>query len=156
MPGVVVLGPNSRMLMEFRDDALQMFYVLDIVNNARTRVDIGGPLIIDLPDGAGGAAVLEGSSPSATVSGDRLTVTGPFAPGTTSVQVGFQLRHDSPNLTVQQTWPVAGAAADGGDGEGRLGVDVVAAVFHGRRGARPKPARRSCWPAARRCRRAAR
>jgi hypothetical protein len=22
------------------------------------------------------------------------------------VQVGFQLRHDSPNLTVQQTWPV--------------------------------------------------
>jgi hypothetical protein len=106
VPGVVVIGPNSRLLMEFRDDALQMFYVLDIVNNARTRVDIGGPLIIDLPEGAGGAAVLEGSSPSATVSGDRLTVTGPFAPGVTSVQVGFQLRHDSPSLTVQQTWPV--------------------------------------------------
>jgi hypothetical protein len=106
VPGVVVIGPNSRMLMEFRDDALQMFYVLDILNNARTRVDMGGPLIIDLPDGAGGATVLEGSSPAATVSGDRLTVTGPFAPGVTSVQVGFQLRHDSPNLTVQQTWPV--------------------------------------------------
>ncbi len=52
------------MLMEFRDDTLQMFYVLDILNNARTRVDIGGPLIIDLPAGAGGAAVLEGSSPN--------------------------------------------------------------------------------------------
>jgi len=106
VPGVVVIGPNSRLLLEFRDDALQMFYVLDVLNNARTRVDIGGPLIIDLPEGAGGAAVLEGSSPSATVSGDRLTVTGPFAPGVTSVQIGFTLRHDSPSLTVQQTWPV--------------------------------------------------
>jgi hypothetical protein len=106
VPGAVVIGPNSRMLLEFRDDALQMFYVLDILNNARTRVDIGGPLIINLPEGAGGAGVLEGSSPTATVAGDRLTVTGPFAPGVTSVQVGFTLRHDSPNLTVQQTWPV--------------------------------------------------
>lgn len=103
--GVVVLGPNSRVLMEFRDDTLQMFYILDILNNARTRVDIGGPLIIDLPSGAGGASVLTGSSPTATVSGDRITVTGPFAPGSTSVQVGFQLRHDRPDLTVQQTWP---------------------------------------------------
>ena len=106
-PGVVVLGPNSRVLMEFRDDTLQVFYVLDILNNARTRVDIGGPLIIDLPSGAGGATVLEGSSPTATVSGDRLTVTGPFAAGNTSVQVGFQLRHDSSELTVQQTWPIS-------------------------------------------------
>jgi hypothetical protein len=103
--GVVVLGPNSRVLMEFRDDTLQVFYVLDILNNARTRVDIGGPFIIDLPSGAGGASVLAGSSPTATVSGDRITVTGPFAPGNTSVQVGFQLRHDSPNLNVRQTWP---------------------------------------------------
>jgi hypothetical protein len=106
VPGVVVIGPNSRVMMEFRDDTLQMFYVLDILNNARTRVDIGGPLIIDLPEGAGGAAVLQGSSPAATVSGDRLTVTGPFNPGVTSVQVGFSLRHDSPDLTVQQTWPI--------------------------------------------------
>jgi hypothetical protein len=104
--GVVVLGPNSRVLMEFRDDTLQVFYVLDILNNARARVDIGGPLIVDLPSGASGASVLAGSSPTATVSGDRITVTGPFASGNTSVQVGFQLRHDSPNLEVQQTWPV--------------------------------------------------
>jgi hypothetical protein len=106
VPGAVVIGPNSRMLLEFRDDELQMFYVLDILNNARTRVDIGGPLIIDLPRGAAGAGILQGSSSSATVSGDRVTVTGPFAPGVTSVQVGFQLRHDSPNLTIEQTWPV--------------------------------------------------
>ena len=105
--GVVVIGPNSRVALEFQDDTLRVFYILDILNNARARVDIGGPLIIDLPRGAGGAAVLQGSSPSATVSGDRVTVTGPFAAGITSVQVGFTLAHDSPDLQLQQTWPVA-------------------------------------------------
>ncbi len=67
---------------------------------------LGGPLLLDLPTGAGGAAVLQGSSPTATVRGDRLTVTGPFAAGVTSVQVGFQLRQDSSDFTLQQTWPV--------------------------------------------------
>jgi hypothetical protein len=105
--GVVTLGPNSRVAIEFQDDALQMFYILDIVNNARARVDIGGPLILDLPEGAGGATILQGSSPTATVSGDRLTVTGPFAAGATSVQVAFRLAHTGPDLEVQQTWPVA-------------------------------------------------
>lgn len=105
--GVVVLGPNSRVAVEFQDDALQMFYILDILNSARMRVDTGGPVIIDLPEGAGGATILQGSSPSATVSGDRVTVTGPFAPGVTPVQVAFQLRHDSASLQLQQTWPIA-------------------------------------------------
>ncbi|MBI3048275.1 MAG: hypothetical protein HYY76_08170 [Acidobacteria bacterium] len=105
--GTVVFSPNSRVLMEFRDDNLQVFYVLDVVSNARSPVDLGGPLIIDLPEGAAGAALLEGSTPSASVSGDRVTVTGPFAPGTTSVQVGFQLRYDRPSLTIEQRWPAA-------------------------------------------------
>src|SRR4051812_35840887 len=49
--GVVVFNPNSRVMLEFRDDSLNVFYVLEILNNARARVDIGGPLIIDLPKG---------------------------------------------------------------------------------------------------------
>ena len=61
--GVVVFGGDSRLLMQFRDDALPVFYLLDLVNNARTRVDPGGPLIIDLPSCAAGAGTLEGSSP---------------------------------------------------------------------------------------------
>ena len=103
--GVVVFGPNTRVFIEFQDDTLQVFYLLEILNNARARVDIGGPLLLDLPVGAGGAVILQGSTPAATVSGDRVTVTGPFAPGVTSVQVGFQLRQDSPTFTLQQTWP---------------------------------------------------
>ena len=66
-----------------------------------------GRCFIDLPSGAAGANVLEGSSPNATVSGDRVTVTGPFAPGNTPVQVAFQLRYDRANLAVRQTFPAA-------------------------------------------------
>jgi hypothetical protein len=51
--------------------------------------------------------VLQGSTPAATVNGDRLTVTGPFAPGATPVQVAFTLRYDSADVTVRQQWPVA-------------------------------------------------
>jgi hypothetical protein len=104
--GTVVLGAGTRVLMEFRDDRLQVFYVLDIVNNARNRVDIGGPVTIQLPTGAAGAATMEGSSPSASVSGDIVTIQGPFAPGSTSVQVGFILAYESPDVTIEQTWPV--------------------------------------------------
>jgi hypothetical protein len=105
--GAVVFNPNSRVMMEFRDDALQVFYVLEIFNSARTRVDIGGPLVIDLPSGAAGATILEGSSPTATVSGDRVTVTGPFAAGVTLVQVGYTLPYDRPSVVLEQRWPAA-------------------------------------------------
>jgi hypothetical protein len=104
--GSVLFGGDTRILMEFRDDRLQVFYLLDIVNGAQDRVDIGGPLILELPTGAAGAATMEGSSPSATVSGDVVTVQGPFAPGTTSVQVGFVLNYTSADLTLEQRWPV--------------------------------------------------
>lgn len=105
--GIVVFGNNTRVLMQFNDDALDVYYILEIVNSARTRVDIGGPLVIDLPAGAVGATALEGSSPSAAVSADRVTIAGPFASGTTSVQVAFRMSHDGPDLTISQKWPAA-------------------------------------------------
>jgi hypothetical protein len=105
--GVVVFGGNTRVLMQFRDDALEIYYVLEILNTARARVDIGGPLTIEFPEGALGATALEGSSPSATVSARRVIVTGPFASGTTLVQVAFRMPYDSSELTLEQTWPAA-------------------------------------------------
>jgi hypothetical protein len=105
--GTVVLGSNTRVLVEFRDDLLEVFYILEIINSARARVDIGGPLTIELPKEAIGATTIEGSSPSATVSNGRLVVTGPFASGTTNVQVGFRLPYRSSELTWTQPWPVA-------------------------------------------------
>jgi hypothetical protein len=105
--GLVVFGESTRVLMQFNDDALDIYYILEIVNSARTRVDIGGPLVIDLPPGATGATALEGSSPAATVTPDRVTIAGPFASGTTMVQVAFRMPYDDPDLTIEQTWPAA-------------------------------------------------
>jgi hypothetical protein len=104
--GAVILGGNTRIVFEYPDDLMRVYYMIEIVNNARSRVDIGGPLVIDLPTEAAGAFTLEGSSPQATVSGARITVTGPFASGATAVQVGFQLPFRSSSLTIEQKWPV--------------------------------------------------
>jgi hypothetical protein len=104
--GQVVLGGNSRIIFEFPDDLMRVYYMLEIVNNARARVDIGGPLIIDLPQGAAGASPLEGSSPQATVADSRVTITGPFASGVTTVQVGFQMPFNSSSITLEQKYPV--------------------------------------------------
>jgi hypothetical protein len=105
--GTVVFGNNTRTLVQFKDDMLEVYYILEIINSARARVDIGGPLVVELPKAALGASTLEGSSPSAVVSNGRLVVTGPFASGTTAVQVGFRLRYSSDELTLTQAWPAA-------------------------------------------------
>ena len=106
-PGVVELGPESRVVVEFQDDQLTVFYLLEVLNNARTPIDIGGPLLIELPTGASGPSVMQGSSPNVSVRGDLLTITGPFPPGVTPAQVGFSLPQAKANTTIRQTWPVA-------------------------------------------------
>ena len=105
--GIVVFGGNSRVLMQFNNDALDVYYILEIVNSARTRVDFGAPMVIELPPGANGATALEGSSKSATVSEDRITITGPLPSGTTLLQTAFRMPYDDANLTITQKWPAA-------------------------------------------------
>jgi len=103
--GMVVFGGESRLVFEFQNDSLRAFYLLDIVNTARTRVDTGGPLILDLPRGAGGARVMEGSFPGATAQGDRVTIVGPFPSGTSSVQIGFTMLYSGNAVTLAQKFP---------------------------------------------------
>lgn len=104
--GVVVLGGETHVITEYQDDRLRVFYRLDIVNNARTRVDTGGPLIFDLPRGAAGAAQIGEALDFVTVSGTRVTILGPFNPGTTRVDIGFELQYSGADHTLTQTWPV--------------------------------------------------
>jgi hypothetical protein len=106
-PGVVELGPESRIILEFQDDVLTVFYLLEVVNSARTPIDIGGPLELELPTGASGSSVLQGSSPNVIVRGDLLTVTGPFPPGKTMAQVGFSLPQAGADHVLRQRWPAA-------------------------------------------------
>ncbi|MBY0494644.1 MAG: hypothetical protein K2Y23_10545 [Cyanobacteria bacterium] len=106
-PGVVEIGPESRIIIEYQDDNLTVFYLLEVINNARTPIDIGGPLLIRLPTGAAGASVMQGSSTHASAKGDMLTITGPFPPGKTVAQVGFSLPNAGANYELRQTWPAA-------------------------------------------------
>ena len=107
VPGTVVFGPASRVVIEPCDELITVFYVLEVINSARTPVDIGGPLVVHLPTGARGAGVIEGSSPNAKFNGPKLTVLGPFAPGTTAVQIGYELPTGGDSKTIVQQWPVA-------------------------------------------------
>jgi hypothetical protein len=106
-PGVVEIGPESRIILEYQDDMLTVFYLFEVVNNARTPIDIGGPLMFKLPTGAAGASIMQGSSPSASAQGDVLVITGPFKPGKTLAQVGFSLPQAGASLSLRQTFPVA-------------------------------------------------
>lgn len=106
-PGVVEIGPESRIIIEYQDDNLTVFYLLEILNNARTPIDIGGPLLIRLPTGAAGASMMQGSSQHASAKGDMLTITGPFPPGKTVAQAGFSLPQAGANYELRQTWPAA-------------------------------------------------
>jgi hypothetical protein len=104
-PGMVTLGSDSRFVIETVEDALQVYYLLTVRNTARTPVQPPAPLIFDLPTGAAGATILEGSTPQARVSGSRVTVIGPFAPGSSVVQVAYNLPHRGGQVTLAQRIP---------------------------------------------------
>jgi hypothetical protein len=103
--GAVVLGPESRVIAQFSDDRLLIFYVLSILNSSSSPVDIGGPLTFELPKGAAGAVTVEDSSPQATANGPRVVVRGPFQSGTTRVTVRFELPYSGPVARLEQRWP---------------------------------------------------
>lgn len=105
--GVVVLGGQSRVIIEFQNDVLTVFYLLDITNNARTPIDPGQPLDIVLPSVATNPSLMEGSSRQATLRGNTVRITGPFAPGVTSIQVGYAVPDHAADWTLRQRWPAA-------------------------------------------------
>lgn len=105
--GTVVLGSESRVIAEMQSDRLNIYYLVQIVNSARTPIDIGGPLIFNLPREARGSTVLEDSAPNATANGPRITVPGPFPPGVTSVQAAYELPYSGGTAKLVQVWPAA-------------------------------------------------
>jgi len=103
--GSVVFGEQSRFVIEVGDDALNVFNILQIVNTSKRPVATDGPLVLDLPEGATGAGMLDGSTPNAVVAGHRVTVTGPFAPGNTLVQFGYSVPLGRDEITLAQRLP---------------------------------------------------
>ncbi len=59
-----------------------------------------------MPVGAEGTTVLEGSTKQANAKGTRVTVTGPFPPGPTPLQIAFRVDTTSSARTIEQTFPL--------------------------------------------------
>jgi hypothetical protein len=88
--GTVTLGAQSRIITQFEEEVLQVYYLFDIVNPSSDTVKTS-PLVFELPSSAENATVLEGSAGNGVAKGRTITVTGPFAPGVTSVQMAYSL-----------------------------------------------------------------
>lgn len=106
-PGAVALGGDSRFVIELDEEAVRVYGLLDLVNPARAPVTTSGPIVFEMPRGAQGTSLLEGSSPQATANGPRVTVTGPFQPGTTPVRFAYLLPYAGSRLEIAQPLPVA-------------------------------------------------
>jgi len=106
-PGTVTLGDQTRFVFEMGDDALTGFYILQVLNSTPAPVEPPMPVTIDLPEGAQGATMMQGSSPQGSVAGTKVVIAGPFAPGATQVQVAFTLPYAGGQLAIEQRLPVA-------------------------------------------------
>jgi hypothetical protein len=105
--GMVVLGDQSRFVVELGDAALNVFNILQIVNTARVPVEPRDPVVFEAARGGGTITILNGSSPRATVEGSRVKVAGPFAPGSTLVQFAYAVPYSGGDLTIEQRLPIA-------------------------------------------------
>jgi hypothetical protein len=104
-PGTVTLGSQSRIHVEIGEDAAEVYYLLEIVNGARGPVQPSAPFVIELPEGASGSSILEGSNPKAIAAGRTVRVEGPFAPGVTAVQAAFRLPYSGGRVEFRQAFP---------------------------------------------------
>jgi hypothetical protein len=105
-PGNVVFGDQTRVIIEHADAALQVYYLLDIVNTARAPVNPPSAVVLDMPSGALSASILSGA-PQAVALGDHVSITGPFASGRTEVQIAYSMPISSGDVTFEQVLPLA-------------------------------------------------
>jgi hypothetical protein len=105
--GQVVIGGQSRIILQPGDESVSLYYLLDILNKSSVPVNPATPFAFDMPPGATGTGLLQGSSPLATVDGPRVIVNGPFPPGSTLVQVGSAFTETSGSFDLVQRFPAA-------------------------------------------------
>ena len=103
--GQVVIGGESRIVIEPGEESVSLYYLLEIVNTARAPVNPPTPFLFDMPKTMVGAAVLQGSSPLASHTGLHVRIAGPFPPGKTAVEVGGSIPVSSGSIEVSQTFP---------------------------------------------------
>jgi hypothetical protein len=105
--GPVAIGGQTRIILQPGEETVSVYYLLDIVNNASVPVNPQAPFTFEMPSGAAGTGIMQGSSPLAAVDGSRVTVSGPFPPGSTPVQVGATFTVTSGSFDLVQRFPAA-------------------------------------------------
>jgi hypothetical protein len=103
--GQVIMTDQSRIVMETGDEAVSVFYLLEIENTARVPVNPPTLFAFDVPKEAVGTGIMEGSTPMASLSNRRVVVQGPFPPGRTFLQVGMSLPAASGAVEIHQVFP---------------------------------------------------
>lgn len=104
-PGELTFGNNSRLAIEFQDDTITVFYLLEIVNSGAS-VALETPLVFALPEEATGATKLEGGSPLATVAGNEVSIAGVVPPGVTAVPIAYRIERWDARHTIEQRFPL--------------------------------------------------
>ncbi len=122
--GTVTIGGQSRIIAQFEEEVLQVYYIFDIVNSSSEAVKTS-PLVFELPPSAENATVLEGSARNAVAKGRTITAAGPFAPGVTSVEMAYSLPPGE-RASIPAAAPGAPGAGRGDGREGRGDGGVVA------------------------------
>jgi hypothetical protein len=87
------------------DDALNVFNILQIVNTAKRPVQTDAPLVFQLPKGAQGVGMIEGSAPNGIAAGNKVTITGPFQPGNTMIQFAYSVPLGDETIQLAQRLP---------------------------------------------------
>ena len=105
-PGVVTFGEESWVQIELVEESIEVYYLFEVVNPGPAPVDPQVPVAFDLPSGAEGTTVLQGSSPRTLVDGQRVELAGPFAPGKTPLRVAYILPYSDESLVLSQALPI--------------------------------------------------
>jgi hypothetical protein len=103
--GMVVLSGESRIVIEPGDQRLDVYYILEIVNTARVRVNPPAVFEFEMPKGTRTANILRGSSQQVSTTGMHVRVVGPFAPGKTVVQIAGDIPVESGTLNIVAKFP---------------------------------------------------
>jgi hypothetical protein len=103
--GQVAIGGQSRIVIEPGDEAVTVYYLLDISNTARVPVNPPSLFMFDVPAEAVGTTIMQGSTDRASVKGTRVRVQGPFPPGQTALQIGSELPAGTGSVTIMQQFP---------------------------------------------------
>jgi hypothetical protein len=105
IPGQVVISNDSRIVFEPGDEVVTVYYLLNIVNSAPAPVSPPSVFMFDVPKEAIGTTLMEGSTKQASVQTPRVRIEGPFAPGVTPLQIGFELPAKSGGVAINQKFP---------------------------------------------------